>query len=154
MKLLTFVMTIVIAMTGFSQNNDKIDIKIFPTPKEGYKQVIIDLKANKNEDLIKLEIVVGKNAKVDKCNRHFLVGEIKSQNLEGYGYTFYNFTSDGAIASTKMGCMDNELVDKFVTGQPQVIDYNSKVPVVIYVPNDMEVKFRFWKSKAKWTEVK
>lgn len=154
MKLLTLMLTLVFAFTGYAQKNDMINTKIFPTPREGYKQVVIDLKGKKHEDLLKLELIVGKNVKVDKCNKHFLVGDLKSQNLEGYGYTYYTFVSDGAVAGTKMGCMDNELVEKFVTGQPKVIDYNSKVPVVIYVPNDMEVKFRFWKSKAKWTEVK
>lgn len=152
MKLLTLVLTLVVAMSGFSQ--DKVDSKIFPEPKEGYKQVIIDLQSKKNEDVLKLEIIVGKNAKVDKCNQFFLAGDLKSQDLKGYGYTYYNFISDGTIAGTKKGCMDNELIEKFITGQPKIIDYNSKIPVVIYVPNDMEVQYRFWKTKSKWTSVK
>lgn len=152
MKFLTLIITFVFAMVAFSQ--DKVDTKIFPAPQDGYKQVVLDLKGKKHEDILKLEIIIGKNAKVDKCNQHFLIGELKSRNLEGYGYTFYQFSSDGAIAGTKMGCMDNELVEKFITGQPKITEYNSKIPVVIYVPNDMEVKFRFWKTKAKWTSVK
>ncbi|HRO76739.1 MAG TPA: ecotin family protein [Crocinitomicaceae bacterium] len=136
----------------FAQNTK--DISMFPEPTEGFKKVVIYLPEKKNEDLLQLEIVVGKNAEVDKCNNHFLMGDLKEMDLSGWGYTYYNFKSSGDIAGTKMGCPTNETVTKFVMAKSKIIRYNSKIPVVIYVPNGTDVKYKVWKTKAKWTPIK
>ncbi len=37
-------------------------------------------------------------------------------------------------------------VDRFVTlgGEPTLIRYNSRLPVVVYVPEGVEVRYRLW----------
>lgn len=137
-------------MNGFSQ----MDISKFPVAEKGFKKVVIELPTKKNEDNLKFEFKVGKNAEVDKCNKFFLVGTLKEATLQGYGYNYYRFSSNGEVAGTKMGCMDNETVSKFVTSEAKIIRYNSKLPVVIYVPEGMEVQYRIWKSKNKWVTTK
>jgi ecotin len=44
-------------------------------------------------------------------------------------------------------------VDRFVTlrGEPYLIRYNSRLPVVVYVPEGAEVRYRIWRAD---TEIK
>lgn len=139
-------------MSAIAQKSN--DISMFPEAPEGYKRVVINLPEKKNENLLKLEFTVGKEVEVDKCNTFFLMGNIKEAELSSWGYTYYDFKSDGNVAGTKMGCNDDGKILKFVTGQSKVIDYNSKLPIVIYIPNDMQVKYRVWKAKNKWLDIK
>ncbi len=41
-----------------------------------------------------------------------------------------------------MACPDQKLTLKFVSLQPEIANYNSKLPLVLYVPKDMEVRYR------------
>lgn len=135
--------------SAMAQDNPK-EASMFPEAEKGFKKVVINVPAKKNEDLLKVELTVGKNAEVDKCNKHFIAGSLKEKTLEGWGYNYYDFKSTGQIAGTKMGCPTNEKIIKFVTGETIITRYNSKLPLVIYVPEDMTVKYKFWKAKDKW----
>lgn len=127
---------------------------MYPEAQEGYKRVVIYLKKKAVEDNFKVELTVGKQVEVDKCNRHFLVGDLKEQTVSGWGYTYFDFKSSGDVAGTKMGCPTDEKELKFVTGQSKLINYNSKLPVVVYVPVDMDVEYRIWKAPKKWSKTK
>ncbi len=151
-KIFLFVVLTFLGMSAIAQGT--IDISKFPEAPEGYKKVVINLSEKKNENLLKIELAVGKEVEVDKCNTFFLMGNIKESELSGWGYPYYDFKSDGNVAGTKMGCVDDGKIIKFITGQSKVIDYNSKLPVVIYIPNDMQVKYRVWKAKNKWISIK
>ena len=154
MTLIATLISIVISSTGMiyaQKNSDKgieTEIKMFPAPQEGFKQVYIKVPAKKNEENLKVELFVGKTQMVD-CNRHFMAGSIKTENLDGWGYNYYVVESDGVVGSTRMACPDNKMTEQFVHLQSQMLRYNSKLPVVIYVPNDMEVKYRVWKAPRK-----
>jgi ecotin len=47
-------------------------------------------------------------------------------------------------------------VRRFVTlgGEPLLIRYNSQLPVVVYVPEGVEVRFRIWAAAQKTFAVK
>jgi len=38
--------------------------------------------------------------------------------------------------------------DRFITlrGDPQLLRYNSQLPLVVYVPKDVEVRYRLWRA--------
>jgi ecotin len=42
-------------------------------------------------------------------------------------------------------------VDRFITlgGEPYLIRYNSRMPVVVYVPEGVEVRYRIWTTAAE-----
>lgn len=83
------------------------------------------------------------------------MGSLEEETVNGWGYTYYEFNSKGDIAGTLMGCPDNKKVKKFITAQSQLFRYNSKLPIVVYVPKGMEVKYRIWEASSKdWQEVK
>lgn len=120
-------------------------LKHFPSEKEGYNRYVIYLPSHDNEDELRLEVIPGITKEVD-CNRHWLTGEIKQEEVSGMGYNYKVFDSEGNIASTRMACPDNELTEKFITSQGDFDRYNSKLPYVIFVPEGMEVQYRIWKA--------
>ncbi len=145
-------MTIALISTGaiFAQKQATIDkeIGMFPAPKEGFKQVYIKVPAKKNESDYKIEVFVGKTQMVD-CNRHFMGGTIEEKNLEGWGYTYYVANTDGNVGGTMMACPDGKLTKQFIHLQPILLRYNSRLPIVIYIPEGLEVNYKIWNAGKK-----
>lgn len=51
-----------------------------------------------------------------------------------------------------MACPDGKKEQKFVTaylGDAGMVRYNSKLPIVVYTPANVEVKYRIWKAEDK-----
>ena len=51
-----------------------------------------------------------------------------------------------------MACPDGKKTEKFVTaylGDHSLLRYNSKLPIVVYTPENIEVKYRLWKADEK-----
>jgi ecotin len=154
MKFSKTVITILVMMVGvntFAQKKtekfEKLQIDMFPKAKDGYKQVYIQLPVAKNENDLKVEFFVGSEKMLD-CNKHFLMGNVKTQDLQGWGYNYYEVESNGETGGTLMACPDQKLTKKFVSLQPQIVTYNSKLPLVFYVPKDLEVRYRVLRPDA------
>ena len=74
------------------------------------------------------------------------------QTIKGWGYTRYTVKKIGPMAGTLMGVDPNvPKVDRFITlgGEPYIIRYNSRIPVVVYVPEGVEVRYRIWTTGAE-----
>ena len=132
---------------SMAQTVTKQDVSIFPKPEAGYKQMVIEVPHSDNDMNKKIEFTIGKMAEVDKCNRHGLMGSVEEKTLDGWGFNYYVFTTKGDIVSTQMACLDNELISKFVTAQPNLVDYNGRLPIVIYVPEGFDVQFKIFKAE-------
>jgi len=152
-KLLSIGFVLMTLFTSQAQTTEKSPLDAFPQAKEGTQRVVIELPKKGNEEFLKVEITVGKDTQVDKCNHYFMMGNLKKETVKGYGYDFFEFNSNGTIAGTKMMCQDTTLVTKFVSARSTMVDYNSKLPLVIYVPNGMKVKYKIWKAPKKWKDV-
>ena len=52
--------------------------------------------------------------------------------------------------STMMACPDNTTVEAFVPvrGEGTFLRYNSKLPVVVFVPEGFELRWRIWQAGA------
>lgn len=141
----------VVGVNAFAQKKaekfEKLEIEMFPKAKEGFKQVYIQLPVAKNENDLKVEFFVGADKMLD-CNKHFLMGNVKSQDLQGWGYSYYEVESTGETGGTLMGCPDQKKTKKFVSLQPEIVRYNSKLPLVFYVPKDLEVRYRILRPDA------
>jgi len=46
-----------------------------------------------------------------------------------------------------MACPHQAETEKFVTGATKLVRYNSRLPVVVFVPNGYELKYRLWKAQ-------
>lgn len=117
----------------------------YPKAESGAKRHTIYLPTLKNEDNAKIELIMGKEIEVD-CNRHMLGGQVEEKTLEGWGYTYYVLSDVVGPMSTMMACPNNTKTKQFVTinNAKELVRYNSRLPIVIYAPNDIQVKYRVW----------
>lgn len=154
MKHLFKVMMLAIAMVSFagaaSAQNKKMtaeqekQLAAYPEAKEDMVRHVIFLKKRSDESLFKVELIPGKVMNVD-CNHHSLMGKLETKDVKGWGYTYYEFTSNGQTRSTMMACnKPNE--DRFVWGETQLVRYNSNLPLVVYAPKGYDVKYRIWSA--------
>ena len=122
-------------------------LKPFPAAAEGYQRHVIALPAQPNEADHKVELIAGKTLEVD-CNRQRLGGQWQEKTVEGWGYDYYELEKVGPAVSTLMACPDSSRKQAFVAvgGEPMLVRYNSKLPLVIYAPADVEVRYRIWSA--------
>lgn len=118
--------------------------------KDGYDRHVLFLPPLDRDDEInrKVEIIPGKTLKVD-CNKHSMTGTIQIEQVTGFGYEYQVFESDGNYISTRMGCPDNSLQDKFISGETKMLPYNSRLPIVIYTPKGFGVNYKIWETNGK-----
>ncbi|MFK3710881.1 serine protease inhibitor ecotin [Leclercia adecarboxylata] len=123
----------------------------YPQAEHGMKRQVIDLPAQKDEANYKVELLIGQTLEVD-CNVHRLGGQLTSKTLEGWGYDYYVFDKVTSPVSTMMACPEGKKTAKFVTaslGEHSLLRYNSKLPIVVYTPDNVEVKYRVWQADEK-----
>lgn len=125
-------------------------LKPYPAAADGYNRHVIELPAQTNEAEHKVEIIAGKTLEVD-CNQQRLGGQWQEKTVEGWGYSYYELGQVGPAMSTLMACPDGSRKQAFVRvgGEPQLVRYNSKLPLVIYAPKDVEVRYRVWSAAAE-----
>lgn len=124
------------------------DMKPFPEAEDGYERKVFRLPALDNEADHMVEIMVGKTLSVD-CNRTWFMGRLERLTAEGWGYAYFKITHIKGPASTMMACPGDEPKrDEFVAvrGEGFKQSYNSKLPVVVYVPAGFEVRYRIWSA--------
>lgn len=129
------------------------ELKPYPATIGELERVVIVLPKLENESLHKVELIPGKTVQVDGINRYFIGLSLKAEVLKGWGYSYYTVGGNSAVGSTRMGGQPNPR-DEFVQGKPMTIRYNSKLPVVIYVPKGTEIKYRVWKADEKLSDAK
>lgn len=132
--------------TSLQGTSDSIDIGMFPAAKKGYKRIVIQVPEAANENDMKVGISCGLIVDVDLCNQFYLIGKTSEKNLQGWGVTYYEVESDGGYISTKMACQELGTKKQFISLEPIFTRYNSKFPVVLYVPEILSVKYRIWKA--------
>lgn len=151
MKKLFFLIVSILSflVNSFAQMNNQFDFSNFPSPKDGYIRYVINLpSSSKVKDANKLvEFYVGKYEQVDNCNSFGLLGEIQMKTLEGFGYTYYEFETEGNIIGTLMYCSDSKRVEKFIKSKSEIIHYNSRMPIIIDVPQGYEVRYKIFVAK-------
>jgi len=130
-------------MTGQNIDRNKV-LSPFPQAEKGMTRYVIFVDERPNEGDYKVEIIPGKIMNVD-CNIHRLMGNVNEEVVQGWGYTYYKFTTDGKTTSTMMGCTTPNS-DKFVTAQSILVRYNSKLPIVVFVPEGYNLKYRIWEA--------
>lgn len=124
-------------------------LKAFPPAEPGMARHVLRLPMQGDESAFRVELIIGKTLQLDAHNRYFFGGRLEQEVIPGWGYTRYRLAQLGPLAGTLMA-VDPKApkVARFVTlgGEPTLIRYNSKLPVVVYVPTGVEVRYRIWST--------
>jgi ecotin len=128
------------------------NMKAFPSAEKGMARYVLQLPSQDDESAFKVELIVGKTIQVDERNRYFFGGKIEAEAIKGWGFTRYKVSKLGPMAGTLMAVDSNApKVARFITlgGESYLIRYNSLLPIVVYVPEGVEVRYRIWAAGAE-----
>lgn len=127
-------------------------LQAFPPAGEGMARHVLQLPPQADEAAFKVELIVGRTVDTDAANRYFFAGRIEQETVPGWGYARYVVAGLGPLAGTLMA-VDPQAprVARFIAlgGEPYLIRYNSRLPVVVYVPEGAEVRYRIWSAGAE-----
>ena len=152
-----FILIIVFGFLSTSAQAEHKYLKAFPKASAGMKRFVIILpeKAQAEESNYRVEIAIGKIMETDGINRVNIGGKIEAKPLKGWGFTYYEIKRLGPAFSTKIGVPPGTpKVKKFISGPSTTINYNSRLPIVIYVPDEAGVQYRIWKAQPKFNPAK
>jgi ecotin len=123
-------------------------LKAFPQASEGMERFVIELpnKERGEDSRFKVEIMVGKEMSTDGVNMVRLGATIEAKPLEGWGFTYYEVKKFGPGASTLMAVPPGTKPEIKFVSTSKIIPYNSRIPIVVYVPKGGEVRYRIWEA--------
>jgi ecotin len=125
------------------------NLQAFPPAGAGMVRYVLQLPPRADESAFQVELLAGKTVAVDDRNRYFFGGRIAEETIEGWGFPRYVVSPLGPLAGTRMAVDPNApKVNRFITlgGEPYLIRYNSRLPVVVYAPEGVEVRYRVWST--------
>jgi len=123
------------------------NLKAFPPADKGSVRYVLQLPKLDDESTSKVELIVGKTVLLDEKNQYFFGGQIQQETIKGWGFPRYIVNEIGPMAGTRMAIDPNApKVNRFITlgGEPYLIRYNSRLPIVMYAPEGVEVRYRIW----------
>ncbi|CAM42071.1 putative ecotin [Leishmania braziliensis MHOM/BR/75/M2904] len=121
-----------------------------PTSRQRRYVILLDPKGDNAElNDYKVELIPGRVKLLDGANHYFLGGKIEEKTIDGWGYPYYVVTL-AEMAGTAMLPLGNAAHKKlrFVPlHTSSLYRYNSKLPIVVYVPKDGVLRYRIWTAK-------
>lgn len=139
----------VLTATAVAGNEARSELRAFHPPPDGMQRFVILLphRERGEEDAFAVELVAGREMLTDGVNLVRLAGAVEARPLEGWGYTYYEVTGGGQTVSTMMAPPPGATaVKRFVQVTPLRINYNSRLPIVVYAPHGYEVRYRIWQA--------
>lgn len=121
----------------------------FPIAHANAERFVITLPSldEQLEQNAMVEIIVGKNMLTDGVNKIQLASTIETKNLDGWGYNYYEVQDSPLSLSTMMAAPENtEKMIRFVTTPSIKVRYNSRLPIVVYVPQGYQVQYKLWQA--------
>jgi len=144
-KKITLVLVAILAGSSlYAEPVKKDNIHMFPQAQEGFVRHVIEVPKTDNDHDHRVELLIGKNMMVD-CNHHSFSGKIESVTLKGWGYKYLEVSNIQSGPSTMMACREPK-TEKFISIRDTLRRYNSRSPIVAYIPEGYEVRYRIWNA--------
>lgn len=137
-----------VAMATEAEDN----LKAFPPAEAGMVRHVLLLPAHDDEASRKVELIVGQTVETDGVNRYFFGGKVEAVTIDGWGFTRYVVRRLGPMAGTLIAVdPDAPKVNRFVPlgGEPYLVRYNSRLPLVVYLPEGAELRYRIWTASPE-----
>ena len=151
MKKTLSLLLLLASLPVFATEEAEKNLKPYPAAKEGQIRHVIMLphKERGEENDFRVELIVGRTMMTDGVNLMRMGGTFEEKTVEGWGYNYFQAFA-GPVAQTLMAPMEDQpQVEKFVTMPAKLIDYNSRLPSVVYTSPGMEVRYRLWSAGAE-----
>jgi ecotin len=147
---------LVIAQTNicFANESDATvhpELRAYQAPEVGMERFVIALpeKSRAEEGNYKVEIIPGKLMETDGVNYNFVNYQLETRVVQGWGYTYYQISGAGEQGSTLIGVDPNApKKTEFVAGQSLLVNYNSRLPLVVYGPTGSVVRYKIWQTSV------
>jgi ecotin len=127
-------------------------LKAYPKPEKDQVRYVIWLphKTRAEEGNWRVELITGRIMETDGVNTYRLSGgELESVNIQGWGFTYYKAKPFGKTAQTLIGGSKQRVLE-FVRATSQITRYNSRLPIVVIGPKDLEVHYRIFQSSQTY----
>jgi ecotin len=147
MKLAIFsTLVLSLGISAFAENKP---IDAFPREINGKERHVIYVPEVQKTNGLLVDLNFSIVLKDSDCNYKSLLGQIEEKNLEGWGYTYFEVMSDGNYTSTRMFCGDETTKEEAIYAYPpKYIDYNPRMPIVVYAPKNIFVNYRIFEAKS------
>ena len=101
---------------------------------------------------LKVEIVAGRTIDTDGVNRYRFGGEFREKDIPGWGFSFFEVDALPGPLSTRIAPQEGAAPEKrFVVGPRLLTRYNSRLPIVVYAPEGVEIRSRLWRAEGEPT---
>lgn len=123
----------------------------YPEAAPGQERKVIylpALDARLEQEHTRVQLIPGRHEDCEDGRLYHLTGTISEGTVEGWGYNYYTVTL-GDIYAAHRSPADPENASTFVAMyENPIIRYNSKLPIVVYVPAGAELRYRVWMDEA------
>jgi ecotin len=137
----------------------RLDLSAYPQPAPGERRWVIQLPGvlppshdpalSPDPREWRVQLIVGQMAEVD-CNATSFRARLRAWRPGADQREAYRVDAVGPLVSTRMACPAGTGRRRaFVTmaGKPYVVPYNASVPIVVYAPAPLELRWRLWKAE-------
>lgn len=137
-----------------------LDLKPYPPAPAGQQRWVFQLNPllrpspdpaiSGNPADWRVQLIVGREIEVD-CNIQHFGGQLRRDSVPGWGYPVVRLDKAGPLIATRRACPDQAPERRFVGlgGEPFLLPYNGSLPVVVYVPEGFQVRWRLWKAEGE-----
>ncbi|EPY41643.1 ecotin, partial [Angomonas deanei] len=122
----------------------------YPEPDSEYQRHVIYLDP-KDESVeqqhLKIELLPGKTMYVDDESKYVIQGQIDEKTVQGWGYDYYVVQFGQVINKKTQDPVQPTGPERAfipIESAGPTLRYNSKLPIVVYVPHGAEVRYRIW----------
>ncbi len=144
----------------------RLDLSGYPAPRGGLNRWVIqpsgllpksdDAMISSNPIDWRIQLIVGKEVDVD-CNIKRLSGSSLSMRRlpKASGKALFEVRGPVIVLSTRKACTPNQSISRSFLSlgkQPYLIPYNASWPIVVDLPDGMELRWRVWKAETKQQE--
>lgn len=152
MKKSLFAALILFGMT-FVQAAEPLDA--FPTEVDGNQRHVIQLPKVKDESRFMIELVPGRREVAD-CNLRSFTAPLHREVLAGWGYPYYVLSDLKPTPGTRKICAPGSDSRRFirVRGDSLILPYSSRLPLVVYLPEGVLLKYRVWRADKNLSDAR
>ncbi|WP_444929205.1 ecotin family protein [Microbulbifer sp. SSSA002] len=130
-----------------------VPLDAFPGEVDGKSRHVIELPKVVDESRFRVELMPGKSELVD-CNGQSFSASLRKDILPGWGYPFYVLLDLTPAVNSQKVCAPGSETRRFirVRGDGLMLPYRSHLPLVVYLPQGVQLKYRVWRADKNFSK--